>query len=30
MHEFVELDAAEHWSAELADPELKAAYQSIP
>jgi coenzyme F420-reducing hydrogenase delta subunit len=29
MREFRELNAEEHWSAQLSDPELKAAYQSI-
>jgi hypothetical protein len=29
MREFIELDAAEHWSAQLDEPELKAAYHSL-
>jgi len=29
MREFIDLDAAEHWSAQLSDPELKATYHTI-
>jgi hypothetical protein len=29
LREFVALNAEEHWSAQLDDPELKAAYQAI-
>jgi F420-non-reducing hydrogenase iron-sulfur subunit len=29
MREFIELDATEHWSAQLDEAELKAAYHSL-
>jgi len=30
MREFRELDAEEHWSAQLDEPEIRAAYNAIP
>jgi hypothetical protein len=29
MREFRELEETEHWSAQLDEPELKAAYHSL-